>query len=197
MNRRRCPWCGKRIDKKKDKIFWRDVIPGHSMLHTANCAHCGHKYGQIPLFPYVWKIGLLTFLIFILSFVFKSGVLFVGAAIPCALFLFMPYSKLDDKGRPCEFDESLEYQIKVLDKYGKIKRDELYFLNNCIDSFEPFSLVAPICIRYIHSKTNIILGEFLYIHKQNYDFIERDSCDLYDTEMNLIAKIKFITKEPI
>ena len=194
MNRRRCPWCGKRIDKNKDKIFWQDVIPGYSMLHTANCAHCGRKYGQIPLFSYVWRIGVVVLLILSLAFVFQSGLLLFVAVIPCVGFLFMPYSKLDDKGRYSETNTDLFCKIKVIEKYKNIKRDDIYFLNDSFDNLEPFVDVSPINIYYVPKKGDIVLGEFLYMNEKNLDFIEKDSCNLYDTEMNLIARIKFDNK---
>ena len=83
-------------------------------------------------------------------------------------------------------------EIKVIEKHGEIKRDELYFLNDCFDNFEPFVLASPIYFYRVLKKNDAVLGEFLYMHEKNYGFIEKDSCELYDTEMNLIAKIKFV-----
>lgn len=196
MNRKRCPWCGKIIDKEKDSASWNDVISSPSvprMLRLANCSHCGHKYGQALLLPYVLKIIFAVLLVVILSFVFESGFLFVVAFAPVFLTTLMPYSKLDDKGKLCQTNQDLLYEIVVVEKYGNIKRDELYFLNDCFDDFKPFVLESPIQIYHISKKSNIISGEFLYNHEKNYDYIKKGCCNLYDTEMNLIAKIKFIT----
>ena len=85
--------------------------------------------------------------------------------------------------------------MKILEQYGKIKRYGLYFLIKDFDDFDPFVVTSPIHIYYISKKSNTLSGEFLYMHEKNYDFIEKDSCDLYDTDMNLIAKIKFISNE--
>ena len=198
MNRTRCPWCGKRIDKAKDKdkTFWKNIGLGVSLLHKANCAHCGRMYGQFPVFSYLFKIDLLTILIVVLTFVFQSEILFV-ISIPILLFdfllhVFMPYSKLNDKGKPCEENTDLCCKMVVLEKNAEIKSYELYFLNDCFDDFEPFVLASPIHIDHISKKDDTVSGEFLYMHEKNYDFIEKDSCDLYDTNMNRIAKIKFI-----
>ena len=65
-------------------------------------------------------------------------------------------------------------------------------MEDCFDDFEPFFLASPIQINRISKKDNTLFGEFLYMHERNYDYIKKDSCELYDTEMNLIAKIKFI-----
>lgn len=198
MNRKRCPWCGKRIDKAKDKdkSFWKNAIPGYSMLHRANCAHCGHKYGQFPIFPYLLKMDFLVLVLVVLVFVFQSVVLFIVAFLSLVLSLFMhlsmPYSKLDDNDNPSEGNMDLYCKMVIIEKYGGIKRYELYFLNDCFDTVEPFVLASPIHVYSVSKKSKVVFGEFLYMHEKNHDYIHRDSCDLYDTEMNVIAKVKFI-----
>ena len=196
MNRRRCPWCGKIIDKKKDTMSWDDVVGSPSVprwLRQANCGYCRHKYGQVPLLPYVWKIDITVILLLIAAFIFQSGFLFVIAFVPIFFTVLMPYSKLDDRGKPCETNRDLLCEIVIVDKYDKIKCDELYFLNDCFDDFKPFVLASPIRIYRISKKVDTIFGEFLYMHENNYNYINKDSCNLYDSDMNLVARIKFIT----
>ena len=199
MNRTRCPWCGKRIDKTKDKdkSFWQYAIPGYSMLKRADCAHCGHKYGQFPIYPYLLICDLLVLVIVVLLFIFQSYFLlfvsFLALLSDLFMHLLMPYSKLDDKGKPCEDDSDLHCKMVIIEKYGEIKCHDLYFLDNCFDDFEPFILASPIYIYYVPPKSSTVLGEFLYMNKKNYDYIGQENCDLYDTQMNLIAKIKFET----
>ena len=84
-------------------------------------------------------------------------------------------------------------KMVIIEKHQKIKPHELYFLNDDFDDFAPFILASPIYIYDVSKKRNIASGEFLYKHEKNYDYINKDICKLYDTEMNLIAKIKFIT----
>ena len=194
MNRRRCPWCGKIIDKKKDTMSWDDVVGSPSVprwLRQANCGHCRNKYGQVPVLSYMLKIDLIVFLLLILAFIFQSGFLFVIAFVPIFFTVLMPYSKLDDRGKPREINTDAVCEFAIIEKYGIIKRDELYFLDACFDNFEPFSIAAPIQVHHVSKKDDTITGEFLYMHEQNYDYMKKDSCQLYDTEMNLIAKIKF------
>ena len=196
MNRKRCPWCGKIIDKKKDTMSWNDVVGSPSVprwLRQANCGYCRNKYGQVPVLSYMLKIDLIVFLLLILAFIFQSGFLFVIAFVPIFFTVLMPYSKLDDRGKPREINKDAVCEFAIIEKYGIIKRDELYFLDPCFDNFEPFSIAAPIQVHHVSKKDEMITGEFLYMHEQNYDYIKKDSCQLYDTEMNLIAKIKFIT----
>lgn len=194
MNKKRCPWCGKIIDKKKDTILWKDVLSSPSvprMLRQANCGHCRHKYGQVPLLPYVLKIAIIVVLLLIAAFIFQSGFLFVVAFTPIFLYALIPYSKLDDRGKLRETNTDLLCEFIIIDKYDKLKIDELYFLEDCFDDFEPFVLASPMQIHRISKKDRTVLGEFLYMHEKNYDYIKKDSCQLYDTEMNLVAKIKF------
>ncbi len=196
MNRTRCPWCGKIIDRKKDTISWSDVVGSPSvprMLRQANCGHCCHKYGQVPLFPYVLKIAITVVLLLIAAFVFQSGFLFVVAFLPVLFYALMPYSKLDDGGKLREINTDLLCEFIIIDKCGKLKPDELYFLDDCFDDFEPFFLASPIQIHRISKKDKTVLGEFLYMHEKNYNYMRKDSCRLYDTQMNLIAEIKFVT----
>ena len=196
MNRKRCPWCGKRIDKNKDTILWRDVIASPSvprMLRKANCGHCGRKYGQVPVFQHVLRIVFIVIFALVLAFALQSGILFVLAFTTFFWLAFTPYSKLDDQGKTCEANTDLMCKMMIIEKYNKINRYELYFLNDCFDDFDPFILASPIHIYDASKKSNIVLGEFLYMHQKNHDYIQKDSCELYDTEMNLIAKIKFIT----
>jgi len=194
VNRKRCPWCGKIIDKKKDTVSWSDVMGSPSvprMLRQANCGHCRHKYGQVPLPIYVLKISIIVVLLLIVAFIFQSGFLFVIAFFAIFFTVLIPYSKLDDSGKLLEINTDLLCEIVIVDKYDKIKRGEIYFLDNCFDDFEPFVLASPIQVHHISQKDKTVLGEFLYMHERNYDYIKKDSCQLYDTEMNLIAKIKF------
>lgn len=197
MNRKRCPWCGKIINKDKDTISWQDVISSPSvprMLRKANCGHCKHKYGQVPIFPHLMKMNILLVLLAVLTFALQSVILLVLLILSVFLDVFlhvtMPYSKLDENGKSPEENTELDCKIEILEKYGEIKRYELYFLNNDFDAFEPFVLASPIHIYSINKKSNVALGELLYMNEKNYDYINKDICELYDTEMNLIAKVK-------
>ena len=195
MNRRRCPWCGKVIDRNKDTISWKDGFSSSvpRMLKIGNCAHCRHKYGQVPTIQNVLKVGLFVLVGFACAFIFQCEFFLFLPLIPAFLLYFIPYSKLDDEGKLYGVNTDLLCKIEIIDKYQKIKRDELYFLDNCFDDFEPFVLASPVHIAYISKRSDIVSGEFLYMHEKNYDYTKKDSCQLYDTEMNLIAKIKFIT----
>ena len=201
MNKKRCPWCGKIIDKEKDKTLWKDRYTSSvpRFLHLADCSHCRHKYGQVPmLYPHLLKITVLLVLLAVLTFVLQSWILLALLFLAIGLDIFLhvktPYSKLDDKGKSHEKNTDLDCEIEILEKYGEINRYEIYFLNNNFDAFEPFVLASPIHVYSINKKSNTALGEFLYMNEKNYDYIQKDSCELYDTEMNLIAKIKFVTE---
>lgn len=191
MNRKRCPWCGKVIDKSKDTVLFSPAVP--RMLRTANCGHCGHKYGQVPILHYALGIIIFAVTMIVLSLIFQSVVLLGLGLLAFLLSCFFPFSKLNDDGKTCEVNTDLLCKFAVLEKYGEIKRHELYFLDNSFDGFEPFVLASPLDVYFIDKKGDTVSGEFLYMHEKNYEYIEKDSCELYDTKMNLVAKIKFIT----
>lgn len=172
MNRKRCPWCGNRIHKDRDAICRGNVTFSPSvprMLRIADCGHCGRKYGQVPIFPYALMIDLVVVLGVVLALILQSGWLFVAAFVPCILFLFMPYSKLDDKGKHCQANTDLLCKMVIIDKYRKIKRYELYFLEDDFDGYIPFAAASPIDMEAVSRKGNIASGVFLYRHEKNGD----------------------------
>lgn len=193
MNRKRCPWCGKIIDKELERINENHLYASKAVprfLHIANCGYCGRKYGQVAFSPYMNTIGVIAILALILGLIF--GWFFFLICLLCGFLSHLaPYSKLDDKGGYCEEPPELLCNITIIEKFYDIRRDELYFLDTSFDNYAPFATVSPVDIYYAPKKSNVVLGKFLYIHEKNYDYIKRDSCDLYDTNMNLVAKIKF------
>lgn len=169
MNRKRCPWCGKIIDKKRDTVSWNDVVGSPSvprMLRQANCGHCHNKYGQVPVLSYMAKIVLIVILLLVLAVVFQSVFLFVIAFLPIFFTVLMPYCKLDDRGKLREINADLLCEFIIIDKCGKLKPNELYFLEDDFDDFEPFFLASPIQIHRISKKDNTVYGEFLYMHEK-------------------------------
>ena len=195
MNRKRCPWCGKTTDRAKDKIAWREVstsaVP--RFLNRGNCSHCNHKYGQVPLFSHILMISLVIVLCFALAFIFKSVFFIFLSLIGIPFVMLTPYSRLDDKGRPYKENADLLCKFEIVEKHGRIKRYELYFLDNSVENAEPFALASPINVYYTQRGGNTVLGEFSYIHEKNYKYMKKYVCNLYDTNMELVAKIRFIT----
>ena len=141
------------------------------------------------------KIDLIVILLLIVAFVLQSGILLVLAFVPVLFNVMTPYSKLDDRGKPPEINTDLLCEFVIIDQCDKIKRDELYFLDDCFDKFEPFFLSSPIRVHRVSKKDDTVTGEFLYMHEKNYNYIKKDSCELYNAEMKLVAKIKFITDD--
>lgn len=195
MNRTRCPWCGKRIDKSKDTMSWQDVFASPSvprMLRKAKCGHCGKKYGQVPIVQFMLGIGIVVAVLTVLSLAFASVLLLFFAFATGLLGCLTPYSKLDDKGKACDEDPALVCEIAVIEKYQKLRHYELYFLDTSIDEQKPFTMVAPIEVHGTSPKGDVLYGEFLYKHEKNQVHLQEASCLLYDTKMNLAAKIRFV-----
>lgn len=195
MNRTRCPWCGKRIDKRKDTISWQDVFASPSvprMLRKAKCGHCGKKYGQVPIVQFMLGIGIAAAVILVLALAFGSALLLVIALATGFLTCLTPYSKLDDKGKACDEEPDLVCEIVVIEKYQKLRHYDLYFLDTSIDEQKPFTGVSPIEIHSLSPNGDVLYGEFLYRHEKNRVYLQEASCLLYDAKMNLAAKIAFV-----
>lgn len=196
MNRKRCPWCGKRIDKAKDRGFCRNTslnTPVRRMLYVAKCSHCGYLYGQVPAFPYGVVIGGIFLLGLVLSLVFRSGVLLFVAVLSLLLFRLTPYSRLNNEGKACKKEPDLLCEFTVIEKYGRIRRGGLYFLDDRFDRSGPFSLASPVQVRSAPGKSGTVRGRFLYRQEKNRDAMKTDGCVLYDSGMNRVARIKFVT----
>lgn len=84
------------------------------------------------------KIALIVISLLILAFVFQFGFLFVIAFLPIFFTVLMPYYKLDDRGKLREINTDLLCEFIIIDKCGKFKHNELYFLEDYFDDFEPF-----------------------------------------------------------
>lgn len=196
MNRTRCPWCGKRIDKSKDTMSWQDVFASPSvprMLRKAKCGHCGKKYGQVPIVQFMLGIGIVVAVLTVLSLAFASVLLLFFAFATGLLGCLTPYSKLDDKGKACDKDLELVCEISVIEKYQKIRRYDLYFLDTAIDAKKPFASASPIEVLDISKNGDLLHGEFLYRHEGNRAYLKEENYPLYDTKMNLVAKIRFVS----
>ena len=194
MNRKRCPWCGKITDSSKDKSSWRDVgssaVP--RFLHRGLCSHCNHKYGQVPLFSHILISALFVVLCFALALIFNWAFFILFSIVAIPFVMLTPYSRLDSKARTCKEDKNLLCKFEIIEKHGKLRRYELYFLDSSVDDAEPFTLAAPINVYYVQRGTDTALGEFSYLHEKNYEYMKKDACELYDTNMELVAKIRFI-----
>ncbi len=193
MNTTRCPWCGKIIDKEKDKTEWKDRLANRSVsrqFHLAKCSHCGHKYGQAFTSPYMLTIWLSGSALFILGLVLQFIPLLFAPILVIVLGQFAPYSKLDEDCSTVEKREELMCDLEIVERCGKITPYEIYFLEDNFDSFEPFILASPIQIDRVSKKKGVASGSFLYMNEKNYNYIDSDICNLYNTDMVLVANVK-------
>lgn len=189
MNRSRCPWCGKKLDRCSDhKNIKKAMTP--SALTYARCSHCRHYYGQwgrsklmmiclggmiLPIiiglilrFPYMMFLSLI--------FVFPP--------------LFAPYDKMDENEMPVKTEDHLKLQLTLQKVCGAVPIHEIYFLTDSFDDSECFSAVSPIYLTSYHRKTGMISGHFLYEHPQNAEYIARSECKLYNSDMVLVAEFR-------
>lgn len=194
----RCPWCGKIMNEREDK---GEISIPHNNRRVANCSHCFKKYGQVPTFPHAFINIIIAFAgilpcAAISDKLLGNPILLVGVEFVAFLWLsrkFTPYSKLDDRGRQVDINNDMLCCALIIETYGKLKCNEIYFLSDDFDLFEPYTLASPIHVYHINKKEKYVTGEFLYMHEKNYDYIDKDVCELYDSNMKLIAKVKITT----
>ena len=201
----RCPWCGKIMNRHKDERKPLDKLDSSvpSRLRLARCGHCGHKYGQIPTFPYVIFNGIIAFLILVVSFsvIYELGISVWFALLPMIVVYYLfrtftPYSKLDDRKKEVEVNPDLVCDVYFIETYDKIQCNRLYFFENDFDCFEPYMVASPIRFYNVKKNNNYAWCELLYMHEKNYKYIGKESCDLYDSNMKLVAKVKIILDSP-
>ena len=189
---KRCPWCGKFINYPGDhRCVNQKKTPAY--FRYAKCAHCDHYYGQPVYSSKVMRI-LLVSLIPVALFVFVLElypILLIYMVAGLAVSFFMPYKRMDENEDMDMTEQGTLFQAKWTEEQ-KIKPHRFYFLTDTFDESAAFQVVSPIYFDLVNRKKHKGFGCFLYKHPQNVEYMERDSVDLYDSNMKYVGKIKFL-----
>ena len=198
MNKTRCPWCGKLIDKEADAekyrkkyfYFYLKITFGR---HYGICSHCGKIYNNVP------RSALISMLILL-------GLSAISAVFPILLYLALVlipvlvlissrnthFKRIDDNNSGVvKYDEKLKFKALVLKRYYKIHNTVIYPLFSSHDEQDPFSSVSPIAVSSYDEKTGELVGYWLYEHYDNIYFSTLDCVHLYDDKGNVVADITF------
>ena len=204
MNRTRCPWCGKLVDKQADarkyaKEYVLTVIfrRGRIFNHHGVCSHCGNAYSNtsnkaISLCTYIASGVLIS-----LAFPLESLILLiVGIALLIFTLLFSLLTLRFRRVYPdnlftVESDKRLRIKPRVIDQYYELRRGEILLLFKDHDAHEPFSRVSPISVSKLDEKAGTLEGYWLYDHCDNAYFASLDRVHLYDDDGNVVADVKF------
>lgn len=207
MNKTRCPWCGKLVDKQADarryaKEYMLTVIfrRGRIFNHHGVCAHCGNAYSNT--INTAIKLSLYIASVVLIFSGFSLGI-WILIAIGLALFIFSLLYFLfatrfrriyGDNGFTIENDKNLFVRMRVIDQYYELRRGEILLLFKDHDAHEPFSRVSPISVSKLDEKAGILEGYWLYDHCDNAYFASLDQVHLYDDDGNVVADITFKEK---
>ena len=190
MNKNRCPWCGKKINPSIDG---KDVEKKKTSryLTYAKCSSCGHYYGQSINSNLIKCVFLAAGVLLLIAFI--SGIYNI-----CFLLILIPFialctsfKRMDENENIVKTDHTLDVELVFIEA-GSIRTNEFYFLNSDFDEHESFSCVSPICIYCLKKKGKRTVGYFLYEHNENAEYINKNECDLYNSEKNLVAKVKLL-----
>ncbi len=201
MNKTRCPWCGKLIDKATDsqkyqkKYFYKYMRISFG-CHYGICHHCEKIYNNVPKSALICSFILLGS--FGIAMVFPPIFLLAILSIPILVLLSSRgchFKRIDDyNSGVLKFDEVLKIKAYILKSYYEIWETDILTLFSNFDEQDPFSCVSPISISKIDQKAKLIEGYWLYDHCDNAYFASLDCVHLYDDDGNIVADITF--KEP-
>ena len=204
MNKTRCPWCGKLINKENDIKKYRQkyitIHVGDAIRYNGICSHCGKIYSKLPnqvvtIFLFLSSVvGILLGIFFDFLPLLVFALIFLGSFIVVSITTMM-YRRIDSGNRyVVRYDREFKVKIYVIQQYYEISQCEILLLFSKHDEQEPFSSVSPIFISRFDKKANIIEGYWLYDHCDNAYFASLDCVHLYDDDGNIVADITF--KEP-
>ena len=198
MNKTRCPWCGKLVNKEADAEGYRKkYFYMYSKLsfgrHYGVCAHCGKIYNNVPRAALAGIVILLG--VIAISAVFPILLCFVPILI-IALVLISSrdtyFKRIDNNNSGViGYDEKLRFKARVVKQYSDIGKADIFPLFESYDEKSPFSCVSPIWVENFDGKTGELRGYWLYEHCDNLYFASLDSVQLYDDEDKAVADITF------
>ena len=203
MNKKRCPWCGKIVNKETDarkygKRYFFHILLFRGYHHTGVCSHCDNVYSSTTHTPIALSAYLTSEVLIVLGLCFSIWVLVWGglAFLALSLLLSLFTVKFRQVHPVYTFltlrnDKKLRVKMHILDQYYELRRGEVLLLFKDHDACEPFSRVSPISVSKLDEKAGVLEGYWLYDHCDNAYFASRDRVHLYDDDGNVVADITF------
>ena len=198
MNKTRCPWCGKLIDKQADsseyaKKHFRLYLKSSFGRHYGVCSYCQKTYNNIPKSAPICSIVMIGICALAMLFPFLLYVVF-ALAVPAVLISSMPapLKRIDDNNSGVvKYDEALKFKARIIKQYYDMDSLEIFPIFSEYDKHEPFSVASPIFITSVQDNSDTIEGYWLYDHRDNAYFASRDCVHLYDDDGRVVADITF------
>lgn len=196
MRTKRCPWCGKRINPKVDRVKTPRTTVGSRYTDFGRCPHCRQFYGQ-GFSVNRLAVGLVLVILGLILLSMLSPKLAYCAVFPVAVLIFVwirtrPIRRMDERENPIPLETPVFKATVRPAPSRKIGKNTLYFFSNDFDAYDSFQTVSPIFIRSVNRKSGEITFSFLYEQPLNREFVEREgdaSYPVFDSEMQLTAEI--------
>lgn len=189
MNKKRCPWCGKIINRFDNQKKVNKLKTPQNLIF-ARCIHCKNFYGQSLSTPRNLFCSLVIIFLILLGVLLQNIFIAFSSLIFILLIIISPIVRMDKSEHYIRFSPYY-YNIQILKYYSKIKKNKIYFLNCKFDQMEAFSTESPIYIKSINRKTNYACVCFLYDCDHNIELLNKTHIEVFDNKMKLVAEIKF------
>ena len=202
MNKTRCPWCGKLIDKEADSeeyrkkyFYYYSVMKLSFGRHYGVCSHCGQIYNNVPRSALISLCVLLGVAVLLPVIPMIAGILFIALLPIMALISSRDshFKRIDDNNSGViKYHERQKFKARVIEQYRDMYALDIFPIFKEHDEKEPFSHVSPIFVTKIDAKSTEIEGYWLYEHADNAYFATLGTVHIYDDEGEVVADITFI-----
>lgn len=159
-----CPWCGKKINRFKDRngVAKKKTPLG---LRFAKCSYCDNYYGQSTkskrcIFSI---IGIVISII--AGAIYNSWICFFSFVF-IGFVLTSPLKKMTEK-EDVIIEKKSVYKIEVNEEFQKISKKHYYYFNKNFNDNEVFTLTSPIYVHKYNVKKRILTFSFMYDHQSN------------------------------
>lgn len=192
----RCPWCGKKVDRRANRYQKQRTAPGSRMTRLERCRYCNNIYSQR-----ISEKQMVLHLILFLSVICLPGLLsyklayyavFPSVILSYIWIRYRPLKRLDENENPLSLDMPTLTATIVLHSSSdkKLKRNAQYFFADDFDRHDCFCAASPILVHAFNEKTGELSFSFLYEHPGNQVFLEHKNIVLYDSKMRKTAEIE-------
>ena len=196
MRTERCPWCGKKINPKVDRVKTPRTTVGSRFTDFGCCPHCNRFYGQ-GFSVNRLAVCLVLVILGLILLSMLSPKLAYCAVFPVAVLIFVwirtrPIRRMDERENLIPLETSILTATVRPAPSQKIGKNTLYFFSDDFDAYDSFQTVSPIFIRSVNRKSGEITFSFLYEQPLNRAYVEREgdaSYPIFDSEMQLTAEI--------
>ena len=160
-----CPWCGKKIDRLKDR---KGRLQKKTPLELifAECHHCHNYYGQTVKSKRAAFSALGMLLSFILGILFDNGWIALFALVFIIPLLTSPLIKMNENEEIITEEKSV-YIMTVKQEYQKISKNKYYYFSEDFESNPVFTQISPIYIRSYNTREKTLTFSFIYQNQSN------------------------------